>query len=199
MPFQKWNRRRILFSLMLAIPFVMACKKKVEKTGITQPATNAPAHPAQPAAAPAAAPVPAPAPPVSPAAILASAQYSADPDLRCDLLEVRRVSGGALLIRWRVSHTAGSQPSGSLAATQPKSINYDFGWGEIYYIDPAENKKYGFLTDSEGHKILDVFWGNFPAGQQRLNWAKFPAPPPTSNKISVYIPKFPPFEDVPVS
>jgi len=199
MPFRRWNRRRILFSLMLAIPFVMACQKQGEKTGMTQPATSAPAQPAQPAAAPTAAPAPATAPPVSPAAILASAQYSADPDLRCDLLEVRRVSGGALLIRWRMSHTAGSQPPGSLTAAQPKTVHYDFGWGELYIIDPAENKKYGFLTDSEGHRILDVFWGNFPAGQQRLNWAKFPAPPPTSNKISVYIPKFPPFEDVPVS
>lgn len=195
MPFQRWNRRRILFSLMLAIPFVMACQKQGEKAGMIQPATSVPAQPAQPAAAPA----PAPAPSVSPASILASAQYSADPDLRCDLLEVRRVSGGALLIRWRVSHTAGSQPSGSLTAAQPKSVYYDFGWGELYFIDPAENKKYGFLTDAEGHRILDVFWGNFPAGQQRLNWAKFPAPPPASNKISVYIPKFPPFEDVPVS
>jgi hypothetical protein len=130
--------------------------------------------------------------------VIASAQYSADPDLRCDLLEVKRASGGALLIRWRLVNTAGTQQTG-LAATQPKTINYDFNWPDIYYIDPAENKKYGFLTDSEGNRILDVFWGTFAAGQQRLNWAKFPAPPATSSKISVSIPKFPPFEDIPVS
>jgi hypothetical protein len=55
------------------------------------------------------------------------------------------------------------------------------------------------LTDSDNNRILDVFYGNYEAGQQRLNWAKFPAPPPTSNKITVFIPKFMPFEDVPVS
>jgi hypothetical protein len=103
-----------------------------------------------------------------------------------------------LLIRWRLVNTVGAQQTG-LAATQPKSISYDFGWGDIYYIDPAENKKYGFLTDSEGNRILDIFWGSLAAGQQRVNWAKFPAPPPSSNKISVNVPKFPPFEDVPVS
>jgi hypothetical protein len=115
------------------------------------------------------------------------------------LLEVRRVSGGALSIKWRIVNTAGGQQSGGLTASQPKAIYYDFSWPEIYYIDPAENKKYAFLTDAEGNRILDVFYGSLPAGQQRGNWAKFPAPPPTSNKISVNIPKFPPFEDVPIS
>jgi len=195
MAFQRWIGRMVLFTLMLAITLFIGCQKQGEKTEMTRPASGPPAQPAQPAAAPA----PAPTPPISPAAVLASAQYSADPDLRCDLLEVRRISGGALLIRWRLMNAAGGQQSGSLTAAQPKSIRYDFGWGEIYYIDPAENKKYGFLTDAEGNRILDVFWGDLPAGQQRLNWAKFPAPPPTSNKISVSIPKFPPFEDVPVS
>src|SRR3990172_5743372 len=109
----------VLFSFMLAITLFIGCQKQGEKTGMTQPATSAPAQPAQPAAAPAAAPAPAPSPPVSPAAILASAQYSADPDLRCDLLEVRRISGGALLIRWRLMNAAGGQQSGSLTAAQP--------------------------------------------------------------------------------
>jgi hypothetical protein len=129
--------------------------------------------------------------------VIASAQYSADPDLRCDLLEVKRLSGGALIIRWRVVNTAGQE--GGLTATKPKTIPYDFGWGELYYIDPAENKKYQFLTDSAGGRILDVFYGDYSAGQQRLNWAKFPAPPPSSTKISIALPRFAPFEDVPLA
>jgi hypothetical protein len=116
------------------------------------------------------------------------------------LLEVKRVSGGALLVRWRLINTAGPQaPTGLVAGGQSKPINYDFSWNDIYYTDPGENKKYAFLTDSDNNRILDVFYGTYEAGQQRLNWAKFPAPPPTSNKITVFIPKFMPFEDVPVS
>jgi hypothetical protein len=130
--------------------------------------------------------------------VIASAQYSQNPDLRCDLLEVKRVSGGALLVRWRVINTGGGGTSG-LTATAAKPIHYDFGWNELFFIDPAENKRYQFLTDSGGNRILDVWYGDLEPGQQRVNWAKFPAPPPSSTKISLSLPKFPPFEDVPVS
>jgi hypothetical protein len=132
-----------------------------------------------------------------PPGVLASAQFSADPDLRCDILEVKRVSGGALNIRWRIVNTAGG--ASGLAGGTAKTINYNFGWDELYFIDPAENKKYQYLMDSAGKRILDVYYGNLAAGQQRLNWAKFPAPPATSTKISIQIPKFAPFDDIPVS
>lgn len=137
-----------------------------------------PTQPAAPVAAPAAA---APAP-------LASAEYSENPQIRCDVLEVKRASGNTLLARWRVVH-AGTDPS----------ITYNFEWKDIYYIDPAENKKYGFLTDSEGGRILDAKWGSMKPGAQWLSWAKFPAPPPTSTKISLSIGGFAPFEDLPVA
>ena len=174
--------------------------------GTTPQPTQQASTPAQPAAQPAAQPSAQPAgasnqlaQPIPPPAGLGSGQFSGDPNLRCDLLEVKRGSGGALLVRWRIVNTSGGQASGGLTASQPKAIHYDFDWREIYFIDHAENKKYGFLKDAEGNRILDVFWGELPAGQERGNWAKFPALPPTPNKISVNIPKFPPFEDVPIS
>jgi len=135
------------------------------------------------------------------AGVLGSAQYSSDPDLQCDLLEVKRISGGALMIRWRLvnggrANTAG----GGFANTAPaKTIYYNFEWPQLFYIDPAENKKYLPLTDSANARILEIFIGDLPASGQRLNWAKFPAPPPGSTKISVSIPNFAPFEDVPVA
>ena len=134
----------------------------------------------------------------APEKVIASAEYANDPALRCDLLEVKRVSGGALNIRWRVINTAGQGASG-LAGTQSKPIHYGFSWPQLFYIDPVENETYGFLTDSGHNRILQVFEGNYDAGQQRGNWAKFPAPPATSKKITVFIPQFPPFDDVPVS
>jgi hypothetical protein len=133
--------------------------------------------------------------------VVASAQFSQDPDLRCDLLEAKRVSGGALLVRWRVINTAGQGGGGGglVSSTAAKPIQYSFDWNELFYIDPAENKRYQFLTDSGGHKILEVWDGYLEAGKQRLNWAKFPAPPASSTKISISIPRFAPFEDVPLS
>ena len=187
---------------LTVICVALATSRTIGTTPQPTQQASAPAQPAvQPDAQPSAQPAAAssqPAQPIPPPAGIASGQYSGDPDLRCDLLEVRRLSGGALIIRWRTVNTAPAQ-SGGLTASQPKAIHYDFNWPEVYYIDPAENKKYGFLTDAEGNRILDIFWGDLAAGQQRGNWAKFPAPPPTSNKVSVNIPKFPPFEDVPIS
>jgi hypothetical protein len=129
--------------------------------------------------------------------VLATGQYSADPDLRAEILEVKRVSGGTLNVRWRIVYGA-AQPGG-LTGTAGKPVYYNFSWEQIYYVDPAENKKYQFLVDSGGNRILEVFHGNLAPGQQRMNWAKFPAPPASSNKISLYIPNFAPFEDLPIS
>jgi hypothetical protein len=149
--------------------------------------------PQQIAQAPAAAPV------------LASGQFSSDPDLRCDLLEVKRISGGALMVRWRIVNTAGqanaSSTGGFTNPTSAKTIHYYFSsWDALNYIDPAENKKYLPLTDSANNRILDVFGDvTLQPGQQLLNWAKFPAPPPGSTKISISIPNFAPFEDAPVA
>lgn len=163
-----------------------------------QPVSDVQRQPAQvdtsaaTAAAPepaAADPAPTPAPVVSPAAasgVIASGQYSNDPNLRCDLLELKRVSGNALLARWRIVNT-GAKP-----------ISYDFGWDDIYYIDPAGNKKFNNLT-IDGKKILDMWWGTLQPGEQHMMWAKYPAPPPTSKRVSLNVPKFAPFEDAPVS
>lgn len=188
----------VWISTIIGTVLAISCSK-----GPTPQATPQAAAPVQPQAAPAAQPAPQataapaqPAPPAIPPAGIASGQFSQDPDLRCDLMEVKRASGGALLIKWRLVNAA---------ASQAKSIKYHGEWGvtppwnDLYFIDPAENKKYAFLTDAGGGYIADVFWGDLPAGQQRASWAKFPAPPLTSSKISVHIPSFPPFEDVPIS
>ena len=188
----------LLFFSLCLVAATVACSKP-ETPEQPAPTTAAPAaqRVAPVTAAPAAAPA---AAPMSSGTAIASAQFGANPDLRCDLLEAKRTSGGALLVRWRLVNTGGGQAStGLVAGGASKPIYYNFDWQELYYTDPAENKKYAYLTDSENNKILDVFWGNFNAGEQHLNWAKFPAPPPTSSKITVYIPKFMPFEDVPVT
>jgi hypothetical protein len=192
-----WVTGFLLFSSLCLVAATVACSKQ-ETPAQPAPAAAPAATPTTtgPVAAPAAAPA---AAPTSSGTAIASAQFGGNPDLRCDLLEVKRTSGGALLVRWRLVHTGGQASTGLVAGGAAKPIYYNFDWQDLYYTDPAENKKYAFLTDSENNKILDIFWGNFNSGEQHLNWAKFPAPPPTSSKITVYIPKFMPFEDVPVA
>jgi len=192
-------------AFLSAVFLAAGCGKRSEvvtESAATVEATaseTAPITAATPAAASsttAAAPAGA-APPA--AAVIASETYSQDPNIRADLLEVKRVSGGALLVKWRIVNTATPSGAGSLASAEDKPVYYNFDWDDLYYVDPAENKKYGYLTDSEGNRILDVWYGNLKTGETRANWAKFPAPPATSTMISLTLPKFPPLEDVPVA
>lgn len=176
---------------MLAIATGCGKRAEVASSSTTETSATVQTSASTTAAAPASntgTPAAAAAAATPPATVIASGNYSGNAAIRADLLEVRRVSGGALLVKWRVVNTSPDKPAG-----------YDFGWGDVYYVDPAENKKYGYLTDSEGNRILDIWWGTLQPGEEKANWAKFPAPPATSNKISITLPKFPPFEDAPVS
>jgi hypothetical protein len=132
-------------------------------------------------------------------AVLGTDQYSDNPDLRCDILEVKRASGGALLIRWRMVNTTGAAAGGLTGGGEAKPIHYGFQWADVYYTDPAENKKYTIITDPSGTRVSGIWEGDLPPGQQRLSWAKFAAPPVTSTKISFTTTGFAPFEDLPIS
>lgn len=133
--------------------------------------------------------------------VLASAAFLVDPALRLDLLEAKRVSGGALLVRWRVANTSGG--GGGLVRDEGKDIGYDvpgkYYLSYSYFIDHSENKKYHILRDSNENWLSGVYSGTYGPGSEYLNWAKFPAPPARSDRISVHISGFEPMEDVPIS
>ena len=167
------------------------------------PAATAAAPQVAGAAAPAASAPPAPvasAPAAPPAqSVLASQDFSTDPNLRGDVLEVKRVSGGALLVKWRLSRPAAASGAGLAAPTDDKGIHHSFSWSGVYVTDPAENKKYSGLKDSQGSWIGQGDNKTYAPGQQQVMWMKFPAPPPGSTKISFVFHGFPPFDDLPVA
>ena len=117
--------------------------------------------------------------------VLASTDDSQGAGLRCDILQVKRVSGDALLIRWKYDGSNLTNP-------------YDIPAVQPYYIDPVQHRKYSPL-------MTPTVVGAFPFAdrilpeRQRGGWAKFPAPPTTTKKITIYLPGVIPAEDVPVS
>ena len=117
--------------------------------------------------------------------ILASGEDSQGAGLHCDILQVKRVSGDALLIRWRFDGSKLRK-----AYWIPLEIPY--------YIDPAANRKYSVLM-APGGWVSDFHADWIAPDQQGGAWAKFPAPPMSTKKISIYLPGFLPIEDVPVS
>jgi hypothetical protein len=116
---------------------------------------------------------------------MASTDDSQGAGLRCDILQVKRVSGDALLIRWKYDGSNFTNP-------------YDIPAVQPYYIDPVQHRKYSPLT-------APMVVGAFPFADRIMperqwgGWAKFPAPPTTTKRITIYLPGVIPAEDVPVS
>jgi hypothetical protein len=131
-------------------------------------------------------------------AALASSRYLSDSGLRLDILEAKRVSGGALLIRWRVTNTT-VEPGGLVAGGGRNISHARRAWNDHYFIDPAERKKYHLLRDTGGNWIGSDPSVTYRGGAQHLHWGKFPAPPASSTHITIHIDGFEPILDVAIS
>jgi len=84
-------------------------------------------------------------------------------------------------------------------------IEPELRFEKAYYADVDAQKKYFPLKDSEGKFIaghLSHDWGGgtfkekIGPNQSKIIWVKFPAPPPTTASIDIFIPLLLPFEDV---
>jgi hypothetical protein len=74
---------------------------------------------------------------------------------------------------------------------------------ESYLVDSSNKKKYLVIKDSSGQPLAGSHGGSgsikIGAGQTITTWAKFPAPPESVQKVTIYIPGMAPFEDIPIS
>ena len=86
-----------------------------------------------------------------------------------------------------------------------KRIEPEISFKNAYYTDIDAQKKYFALKDSEGNFIagpsrLDWRGGTFKEkigpDQSKIIWIKFPAPPPDTETIDIFIPLLLPFEEV---
>ena len=83
---------------------------------------------------------------------------------------------------------------------------------EVYYIDPAVNKKYHVLKDENGKWIanpvntdgrIGAVGHTWPftveEGKKKVVWFKFPAPTSSTTKVNLVVPNITPFDDLPVN
>jgi len=84
-------------------------------------------------------------------------------------------------------------------------IEPEIRYREIYYADINEKKKYYALKDSNGKYIAGpqhydwgggTFKARIAAGEKRIIWLKFPAPPENTKAIDIFVPGILPFEEV---
>ncbi len=108
------------------------------------------------------------------------------------LTQVQRASGDTLTVRWSYRNRT----------QEAKPVTDEIG--ETYLVDPINKKKYLMVRDANdlpvgGQDGDPNRVGGLPAGQTLTAWAKFAAPADDVERISVYIPNVPLFEDIPIS
>jgi hypothetical protein len=145
---------------------------------------------------PGTAPTPAPASQPAPSSTALPSTQGEFPGLTLTVQELKR-SSSALTLKFALINQSKND----------YAFHYDFGEGGgdfgtisgIHLIDAANKKKYFVVRDTDRACACSSNIANVPVGSQSVLWAKFPAPPDDVQKITVEIPHFPPFEDVPIS
>lgn len=157
---------------------------------VAQPAASP--SPATPVAAPPSATIPPPP---------ASALGTSDNDKgtgRAELMELKRISGGMLMLRMALVNTS-SAPM-SLATEYTDSNTGDvYSVSGVTLIDPVNKKKYFVVRDAAGHCVCSEGLKDLKPGDRAMAWARFPAPPEDLQKISVMIPHFSPIDEIAIT
>jgi hypothetical protein len=108
------------------------------------------------------------------------------------LLELKRTSGDTVTAKWSYKNTS----------DETKVISHLVS-DECYLVDGAAKKKYFVVKDSAGAWVAGNRAGynsaDLKPGQTFKMWAKFPAPPASTEKLSVYIEGVAPLEDIPLA
>ena len=135
--------------------------------------------------------------PAAPGSPIAVQDHEVD-GVEVALLEVKRASGDTVNIRWQYRNkTNETKALQHGAAAGMDSFRFA---SDAYFLDANQNK-YVVLKDAQGYpqaaKHEQFKFSISLAPKQTVNtWAKFAAPPADVEKVNVYLPGAPPFEDI---
>jgi hypothetical protein len=191
--------------VVLGLLFAFACKKPEQttttETTTTTVNTSATATASQPASI---TPVPATTSSAPAAAAPASVIASTESDqsgVRIDITELKRSSGGTVNLKFVITNNADKyfQMSGYRLADQEVNSDYRAVSG-IHLVDPVNKKKYFVVRDADKNCLCSQDVADIKeSGGRATLWAKFPAPPPEVQKVTIQIPHFQPIDDAPIS
>lgn len=110
-----------------------------------------------------------------------------------ELTSVERSSGNMLTIKFKYTNTG----SDKVEIAKLGRYDHDNVLDHVYYIDAKNKKKYLVVKDAEKKALgTNLKYFALAPGESKAAWGKFPEPPADVEKISVYLPGTPPFEDV---
>ncbi len=112
--------------------------------------------------------------------------------IEVSLLELKRASGDTVTAKWLYKNTS----------EERKSVSHLMS-DEYYLVDPDAKKKYFCVKDSKNNWVAGNHNGynslDLEPGKTFKMWAKFPAPPAATEKVTLYLEGVPPLEDVPLA
>jgi hypothetical protein len=199
------SRTTVLFSIALC---ALACSKSEPATSTQASSTVESSTVSMTAAPPPAAPAPAPATvptasaPIPPAAGTPNAIATADgekPGLRVDVVELKRSSGGTVMMKFILANNTQENVGFGAHWLGDDTVNSDYkAVGAVHLIDPVGKKKYFVIRDAEQKCLCSREVDSVKPGGKANLWAKFPAPPPDVQKVTIVVPHFTPMDDVPI-
>lgn len=198
------SRITVLCSLALA---VLACSKSEPATSTQASSTVASstvsttvASPSPPAAAPAVVTTaPATIPPAAATAGTIATAEGEKSGLRIDVTELKRGSGGTVMMKFTLANNTQENVhfGGHWLGDGAVSSDY-YAVGAVHLIDPVGKKKYLVIRDADAKCICSRELAAVKPGEKASLWAKYPAPPPDVQKVSIVVPHFTPMDDVPI-
>ena len=117
------------------------------------------------------------------------------PGTRVDIYELKRTSGDTVTLKFAFVNNGTKELGGYDFA---KAANDYDTVADVHLLEPTERTQYSVMRDPD-HKCVCSTGVGVKQGEQKHYWAKFPAPPAASTKLTVVVPHFEPVEDVPVS
>lgn len=194
------SRYALVLALCAGI-VVIACSKKEESAATTTVATStvstATVQSTTSAAPPPATTSSAAAAPAATAGSIASTDGET-PGLRVDVTELKRASGGTVNLKFVLVN--GTEKAFGIHGHYlgDSNVAHDTyrGVSGVHLIDPINKKKYFVVADTEKNCLCSKDVPDVPAGGKVNLWAKFPAPPPDVQKVTIEIPHFAPIDDV---
>lgn len=121
------------------------------------------------------------------------------PGVELHLMSVER-KGNVLTVKWAVTNGDDGRTDVRFGLTRKATT---------YLVDEENGTKYYALTDQEGNSLASEHdyidgntWGvsdTLDAGATARYWAKFPAPPPEVETLTVLFDQTEPFEEVPIA
>jgi hypothetical protein len=120
---------------------------------------------------------------------------------RVEITELKRASGGNVNLKFVIVNNSAKEFSMAAGYLGDSNLSTDYyrGVSGIHLIDPVNKKKYFVVLDAEKKCVCSKDVADVQAGGRVSLWAKFPAPPPEVQKVTIEIPHFQPIDDVPIA